>query len=146
MNSYLPPHGPTPPMEEVTVPRPKVAHEIVDRWGPFNRGESSTDHVHNLYPMMMRIPVTVRVRGRGEEYNISVPCSTSKEDLQQMIEDGMQFCNRNFDQSTKLVSLEALVLVLALISNHCHLTSLLLHRRLLLSGTWPSSTKNFEPS
>ena len=66
---------------------------------------------------MLRMPVTVRAGGQGEVYNISVPCSTSKEDLQQMIEDGMQVRNRNFDQSTELVSLEALFLVLALISN-----------------------------
>ena len=62
-----------------------------------------------------------------------------------MIEDGMQVRNRNFDQSTKLVSLEALFLVLVLTSNHCHITNLFLRRRLLLSGTWPISTKNSEP-
>ena len=50
--------------------------------------------------------MTVQAGGQGEEYNISVPCNTSKEDLQQMIEDGMQVRNRNFDQSTNLVSFE----------------------------------------
>ena len=94
---------------------------------------------------MLRMPVTVRARGQGEEYNISVPCSTSKEDLQQMIEDGIQVHNCNFDQSTELVNLEALFLVLALISNHCHVTNKLLHRWLLLSETRPSSTKNSGP-
>ena len=64
-------------MEEVTVPRPEGAQEIVDRWRPFNRGESSTD-----YPTMLRMPVTVRAEGQGEEYNISVPVGTIKEDLQ----------------------------------------------------------------
>ena len=34
VNSYLPPRGPAPPMEEVTVPRPEGAQEIVDPWGP----------------------------------------------------------------------------------------------------------------
>ena len=53
VNSYLPPRGPAPPMEEVTVPRPEGAQEIVDRWRPFNRGESSADHLHDLYPMML---------------------------------------------------------------------------------------------
>ena len=94
---------------------------------------------------MLRMPVTIPAWGQGEEYNFSVPCGTSKEDLQQMIEDGMQVRNHNFDQSTELVSLEALFLVQVLFSNHCHITNMFLHRRLLLSGTWPSSTENFEP-
>ena len=132
-------------MEEVIVPGLEGAQEIVDRWRPFNRGESSADHLHHLYPMMLRMPVIVRARGQSEEYNISVPCGTIKEDLQQMIEDGMQVCNRNFDQSTELVSLEALSLILVLFSNHCHITNMFLRRQLLLSGTWPSSTENFGP-
>ena len=49
VNSYLPPQGLAPPMEKVMVPRPEGAQEIFDRWRPFNRGESSTNHLHNLY-------------------------------------------------------------------------------------------------
>ena len=146
VNSYLPPRGPALPMEEVTVPEPKGAQEIVDWWRPFNRGESSADHLHDLYPTMLRMPVTVRVRGQGKEYNILVPCSTSKEDLQQMIEDGMQVRNRNFDQSTELVSSEALFLILVLFSNHCRITNMFLCRRLLLSRTWPSNSENSGPN
>ena len=52
VNSYLPLCGLAPPMEEVIVPGPEGAQEIVDRWGPFNRGKSSTDHLHDLYPTM----------------------------------------------------------------------------------------------
>ena len=99
VNLYLPPCVPASPMEEVTVPEPEGAQEIVDRWRPFNRDESSADHLYNLYLTMLRIPITVRDEGQGEEYNISVPACTIKEDLQQMIEDGMQVCNCNFDQS-----------------------------------------------
>ena len=95
---------------------------------------------------MLQIPITVRTGGQGEEYNISVPYGISKEDLQQMIEDGMQVRNRNFDQSMELVSLEALFLVLVLFSNHCHITNMFLRRRLLLSRTWPSSTENSDPT
>ena len=145
VNSYLPPRDLAPPMEEVTVPGPKGAQEIVDRWRHFNRGESSADHLHDLYPKMLWMPVTVRAGGQGEEYNISVPCSNSKEDLQQMIEDGIQVRNRNFDQSTELVSLEALFLLLVIFSYHCHITNMFLPRWLLLSGTWPSSTENSKP-
>ena len=50
-------------MEEVTAPRPEGAQEIIDQWGPFNRGESLTDHLHDLYPMMLRMPVTVQDEG-----------------------------------------------------------------------------------
>ena len=142
VNSYLPPRDPTPPIEEVTVPKPEGAQEIVDRWRPFNRGESSTDHLHDLYPTMLRMPVTVRAEGQGEEYNISVPVGTIKEDLQQMIEDGMQVRNRNFAQSTELVSLEALFVVLVLFLNHCYIINIFIRRRLLLFRTWPFSTEN----
>ena len=55
--------------------------------------------------MMLRIPIVVRAKGQGEEYSVIVPTSTIKEDLQQMIEDGMQVRNLNFAQSTKPVSL-----------------------------------------
>ena len=58
---------------------------------------------------MLRMPITVWAGGQGEEYNISVPCSTNKEDLLQMIEVGTQVRNRNFDKSTELVSLEDLL-------------------------------------
>ena len=145
VNSYLPPRGPAPPMEEEIVPGPKGAQEIVDRWRPFNRGESSVDHFHDLYPTMLRMPVNVRAGGQGEEYNISVPVGTIKEDLQQMIEDGMQVRNSNFAQSTELVSLEALFLVLVLFLNHFYIINMFLCRRLLLSGTWPFNTKNSGP-
>ena len=85
VNSYLPPCGPAPPMEEVTVPGLEGAQEIIDRWRPFNRDKSSADHLHDLYPTLLRMAITVRAGGQGEEYNISIPCSTSKEDLHQMI-------------------------------------------------------------
>ena len=89
MNLYLPPHSPAPPMEEISVPRPEDPQEIIDRWRPFNRGESSADRLHKLYPMMLWMLVTIRAGGQGEEYTISVPAGTIKEDPQQMIEDGM---------------------------------------------------------
>ena len=63
VNSYLPPRGPAPLIEEVIVPRLEGAQEIVDQWRPFNRGESSADHLYDLYPTMLRMPVTVRASG-----------------------------------------------------------------------------------
>ena len=141
LNSYLPPRGPAPPLEEVLVPESEGAQEIIDRWRSFNRGESSTDQLNDLYPVMLRMPVVVRAGGQGEEYIISVPVGTIKEDLQQMIEDGMQVRNRNFAQSTKLVSLEALYLFLS----YCRIINMFFRRQLLLFGTWPSSIENFRP-
>ena len=88
VNSYPPPRGPAPLMEEVSIHGPEGAQEIIDWWRPFNRGESPTYHLHNLYPVMLRMPVTIRPGGQGEEYTISIPAGTIKEDLQQMIEDG----------------------------------------------------------
>ena len=89
-------------MEEVLAPGPEGAHEIINRWRPFNRGESSAYHLYELYPALLWMLVTVRAEGRGEEYAISAPASTGKEDLLQMIKDGMLVHNRNFAQSTKL--------------------------------------------
>ena len=63
VNSYLPPRDPAPPIEEVTIPRPEGTQEIVDRWGPFNLGEVSADHLHDLYPTMLYMLVTIRAGG-----------------------------------------------------------------------------------
>ena len=58
-------------MEEVIAPGPEGVQEIVDQWRPFNRGEYSADHLHDLYSTMLRMPVTVRAGGQGEEYNMT---------------------------------------------------------------------------
>ena len=92
-------------MEQVLAPRPEGAREIIDRWRPFNRGESSADCLHDLYPVLLRMPITVLAEGKGEEYAISTPASTSKDDLLQMVEDGMMVRNHNFAQTAELVSL-----------------------------------------
>ena len=55
--------------------------------------------------MMLRMPVATRAGGQSEEYSVTFPVDTIKEDLQQVIEDRMHVRNRNFTQSTKLVSL-----------------------------------------
>ena len=105
LNSHLPLQGLTPPMEEVLAPGPEGAQEIINLWRPFNSGKSSAYHFYELYPALFQMPLTMRAEGRGEEYVVSVPASTGKEDLLQMDEDGMLVRNRNFAQSTKLVLL-----------------------------------------
>ena len=90
-------------MEEVSDPGPKGAKEIINRWKPFNRGDSPTAHMERLYSALLRMPVAVRVEGKGEEYVVSVPAYACKKDLNQVVEDNMLIRNRNFVQSAKLV-------------------------------------------
>ena len=40
-------------MEEVPVPGPEGAQEIINRWRLFNRGESPAAHRHQLYPALL---------------------------------------------------------------------------------------------
>ena len=58
------------------------------------------------------MPVAVRAGGKGEEYIISVPAYACKDELKQVVEDGMLIRNRNFIWSTKLVCLQMLCTVL----------------------------------
>ena len=51
------------------------------------------------------MPVTARAGGLGEEYSVAVSTGIIKENLQQIIEDGMQVRNRIYVQSTELVRL-----------------------------------------
>ena len=60
VNSYLPPLSPAPPMEELSVPRLEGAQEIIDR------GESSAYPLHDLYSVMLQMPVTGRAGGRAK--------------------------------------------------------------------------------
>ena len=60
LNSYHPPQGLAPPIEEVLALGPEGAQEIIDRWRPFNIGESSAYHLHNLYQTLLRMAVTTQ--------------------------------------------------------------------------------------
>ena len=102
-NSYLPASGPDPPKKEVSVPGLEDVKHIVHRWKPFNLGESATDRLNSFYPVMLRISVAARANGVGEDYSVTVPAGTNKEDLQQIIDDGIQIRNCNYIQSSELV-------------------------------------------
>ena len=52
---------------------------------------------------MLRMPVEVRAEGKGENYAISFLAYASKEDLKQVVEDGMLIRNHKFFQSAELV-------------------------------------------
>ena len=92
--SYIPPQA--PPMEEVSTPWPEGAQEIIKRWEPFNQGESLTAHLEQLYPTMLLILVEVQAERKGEKYVVSIPTYACKEDIKQVVEDGMLIHNRNF--------------------------------------------------
>ena len=102
-NSYAPLHGLEPPRVEVSAPGTDEVKFIMRRWEPFHRGEVAAYRMNNLYPPMYRMPVAARGMGLGEDYSMSVPVGTQKEDIERIIDDGIQVCNRNFLQSTKLV-------------------------------------------
>ena len=65
------------------------------------------------------MPIVVQAGGMGEEYIIPVPTYTCKDDLKQVVEDGMLIRNHNFVQSAELVCFPLLCTVLVLFRSHC---------------------------
>ena len=106
-------------MEEVLVLGLEGAQEIINRWRPFNRGESPTAHMHQLYHALLRMPVAVQAEGRGEEYVVSVLAYACKDKLKQVVEDEMLIHNCNFVQLAELVCLQLLCTVLVLFQSYC---------------------------
>ena len=102
-NFYVLARGLAPPKEEVSIPGLEDIKHIVHRWKPFNQGESPADRLNSLYQMMLPMPVAAQANGVGEDYFVTAPAGTNKEDLQQIINDGIQILNRNYVQSSELV-------------------------------------------
>ena len=102
-NCYAPPRGPEPPRVEVSTPGADEVKYIMCRWEPFHREEAVADQLNNLYPHMLQMPVASRGMGLGKDYSVSVPAGTRKEDIERIIDDGIQVRNCNYVQSTKLV-------------------------------------------
>ena len=42
---------------------------------------------------MLRMLVAARGMGLGEDYSVSVPAGTRKEDIERIIDDGIEVCN-----------------------------------------------------
>ena len=59
--------------------------------------------MNNLYPPMFRMPVAARGMGLGEDYTVSILAGTRKEDIERIIDNGIQVRNCNYVQSTELV-------------------------------------------
>ena len=102
-NCYAPPRGSEPPRVEVSAPGADEVKRIMRRSEPFHRRESTADRLNNLYPHMLRMPIAAQGMDLGEDYTVSVPPGTRKEDIQRIIDDGIQVRNRNYVQSTELV-------------------------------------------
>ena len=52
---------------------------------------------------MLRMSVVAQGMGLSKDYSVSIPVGTRKEDIEWIIDDGIQVCNRNYVQSTELV-------------------------------------------
>ena len=102
-NCYAPPYGPKPKKVEVSAPGVDEVKYIMRLEEPFHPGESAVDCLNNLYPHMLRMPVAARGMRLGEDYSVSVPAGTRKEDIERIIDDGIEVRNRNYVQSTELV-------------------------------------------
>ena len=102
-NYYLLTRGSAPSKEEVSVPGLEDVKQIVHRWKPFNRSESTADSLNSLYLVMLRMLVAARANGVSEDYSVTIPTDTNKEDFQHKIDDGIQIRNRNYIQSSELV-------------------------------------------
>ena len=102
-NCYAPPRGPEPPRVEVSAPGADEVKYIMRRWDPFHRGEAVADRLNNLYPHMLRMPVAARGMGLGEDYSMSVPTGTQKEDIERIIDDEIPVRNSNYVQLTELI-------------------------------------------
>ena len=85
-------------MERPTL-GPNEARSIVDLWNPFNKRDSSTAHMRDLYPNLLQIPVAARV----EEYSIPFPSYMDKKSYQRVAEDWMFIRNHDFDETVELV-------------------------------------------
>ena len=88
---------------EISAPKVEKVKDILRRWEPFHRRASAADRLDNLYLHIYRVSVVARGMGLREDYSMTLPASTPKEDFLQIIDDGIQVKNRNFVQSTKLV-------------------------------------------
>ena len=102
-NSYAPSRRLESPRVEVSALGVDEVKYIMRRWEPFHRGEAAVDRMNNLYLHMLWMLVVARGMGLGEDYSVSIPAGTRKEDIERIIDDGIQVRNRKYVQSTELV-------------------------------------------
>ena len=66
---------------EVSASRVEEVKDILRRWEPFHRGASTADRLDNLYSYIYWVPVFARGMGLREDYTMTLPASTQKEDF-----------------------------------------------------------------
>ena len=89
-DSYLPPRRSEPPRVEVSEPEAEEVKDILRRWEPFHREASVVDRLGNLYPHIYWLPIVARGLGLHEDYTMTLPAATPKEDISWIIDDGIQ--------------------------------------------------------
>ena len=57
LGSYVLPHEWDRPSMDTVAPGLEATQEIIDRWSPFNKKESSVVHIRDLYLTLFRVPV-----------------------------------------------------------------------------------------
>ena len=75
LGSYVLPQEWDRPSANTVAPDPKAVQEIIPRWSPFNKRESSVAHMFDFYPTLLRVPMVAR----AEEYSIPFPGYLDKE-------------------------------------------------------------------
>ena len=88
--SYLPPRGPEALRVEVLALGAEEVKDILRHWEPFHCGASATDRLGNLYLHIYRVQIVARGLGLREDYTMTLPASTPKEDFLQILHDGIQ--------------------------------------------------------
>ena len=81
-NHYAPPHGPDPTRVEVLASGANEVKYIMCLWEPFHQEESAADRLNNFYSLMLWMSVDARGMGLDEDYSVSVPAGTWKEDIE----------------------------------------------------------------
>ena len=95
-NYYASPRGPEPPRVKISASEANEVKYVMHRWEPFHRGEAAADRMNNLYPHMLRISVVARGMGLSEDYLVSIPGGTRKEEIERIIDDRIQVRNCNY--------------------------------------------------
>ena len=96
LGSYVKPIEWGCPLVSMPALGPGEARSIINRWNPFDKRDSSTAHMSELYPNLLQISVADRV----EEYFIPFPGYIDKKSYQRVAKDEMFIRNHDFDEST----------------------------------------------
>ena len=75
--------------------------------------------MEHLYPALLQMLIAMRAEGKGEEYVVLVPAYACKDELKQVVKDGMLIRNRNFVQLAELACLQLLCTVLISFLSYC---------------------------